>query len=238
LETGLVNADEVPCKPPPPKLQQYVKISVRDNGTGMDDAIQQRIFDPFFTTKDRGRGTGLGLASAYGIIKNHGGQIMVDSKMGQGTTFDIYLPASERSVYRESVPEEKLIKGSGTVLLVDDEDMIIDVGKAMLAKLGYRILVASSGKQAIELVADGENGIDLVILDLIMPGISGRKTFDRIREIRPFMPVMLSSGYAIKDEVTEIMDRGCNGFIQKPFNISALSKKIRKILDEAQNLNH
>jgi CheY-like chemotaxis protein len=139
-------------------------------------------------------------------------------------------------VYRETPAEGRLIKGSETILLVDDEKMIIDVGQAMLENSGYRVLIAQSGQLAVEAVTEMGNKIDLVILDMIMPGMDGGKTFDRIREIQPEIPVMLSSGYAISGQAEEIMRRGCNGFIQKPFNIFKFSKQVRKILDEANEL--
>jgi CheY-like chemotaxis protein len=236
LETRIVTLDDEYCKPYQAEPGRYVKVSVTDTGIGMDAATRQRVFDPFFTTQEMGRGTGLGLASAYGIIKNHRGMITVYSESGHGTTFNVYLPVSNKEVYRETPVEGRLIKGSETILLVDDEEMIIDVGQAMLEKLGYRVFAAPSGQRAVEAVTEMGNEIDLVILDMIMPGMDGGKTFDRIREIQPEIPVILSSGYAINGQAEEIMRRGCNGFIQKPFNISEFSKQVRKILDEAKKL--
>jgi CheY-like chemotaxis protein len=142
------------------------------------------------------------------------------------------LPVSKKEVYQEIPVEGRLIKGSETILLVDDEEMIIDVGQAMLERLGYRVFAAQSGQRAVDVVTKLGNEIDLVIIDMIMPGMDGGKTFDRIREIQPEIPVMLSSGYAINGQANEIMRRGCNGFIQKPFNISEFSKQVRRILDE------
>jgi CheY-like chemotaxis protein len=233
LETSIADLDETVCKPHQVQPGSYVKISVTDTGTGMDEAIRQQIFDPFFTTKEKGRGTGLGLASAYGVIKNHGGIITVASVVNQGTTFDIYLPVSEQDPYKEPPVQEKLIKGSEIVLLVDDEEIITSVGKTMLEKLGYSVILADSGEHAVDTVKRNADQIVLVILDLIMPGRDGSKTFDDIRAIKPTLPVILSSGYAMNEQVIEIMQRGCNGFIQKPFNISDLSQKVREILDEA-----
>lgn len=217
----------------------YVRISITDTGAGMDKETQQKIFDPFFTTKKIGKASGLGLASAYGIIKNHNGFIDVDSERGEGSTFNIYLPASEKEAVKEKelTQGSKIIKGSETILLVDDEKMIIDVGGEMLERLGYRVRIAEDGEKAIEKVSEMSEKIDLVILDMIMPGMDGGITFDRIRKIRPELPVMLSSGYSINGQATEIMNRGCNGFIQKPFNMAKLSKKVRKILDEAKGLD-
>jgi PAS domain S-box-containing protein len=237
LETNIVKLDEADGKSQQVEAGQYAKISIMDTGTGIEEAIRQRIFDPFFTTKEKGRGTGLGLASAYGIIKNHAGMITVYSEIGHGTAFNIYLPVSDQNVHREEPADGGLIKGSETILLVDDEEMIINVSQAMLKKLGYGVIVANDGEQAIEKISEIGDEIDLVILDLVMPGIDGGVTFDRIREIQPEIPVLLSSGYAINGKAYKVMRRGCNGFIQKPFNISELSKKVRNVLNAAKSSN-
>ncbi|MES0349346.1 MAG: response regulator [Desulfobacteria bacterium] len=211
----------------------YVKVSVTDTGVGIDEETQQRIFEPFFTTKEMGRGTGLGLASAYGIIKNHGGIINVYSRKGQGTTFNIYLPAAPGLISQQD-PEDREIeiqKGHETVLLVDDEDMIIDVGEKMLKQMGYKVLLANSGKTALEVYKRHEDKIDLVILDMIMPDMGGGDAYDTLKGINPDIIVLLSSGYSINGQATEILERGCDGFIQKPFNMSKLSQAIRKTLD-------
>jgi len=210
---------------------KYVKISVTDTGVGMDKATQQKIFDPFFTTKEMGRGTGLGLASAYGIIKNHNGFIDVYSKKGEGTTFNIYLPASEKEAVKEVEIHEELYRGTETLLLVDDEDMIVDVGCGIIDKLGYKSLTAKSGEEAIGVYKKNHDKIDMVILDMIMPDMDGGETYDKLKEINPDIKVLLSSGYSINGQATEILERGCNGFIQKPFNMADLSKKIREVLD-------
>jgi two-component system cell cycle sensor histidine kinase/response regulator CckA len=210
---------------------KYVRISVSDTGAGMDKATQGRIFEPFFTTKAVGRGTGLGLASAYGIIKNHGGIINVYSEKGHGATFKIYLPASGKRLIKEKIRHEALLTGSEKILLVDDEEMVADVGKDMLEKLGYKIVVAAGGNDAIKLLKTMRNEVDLVILDMIMPDMSGGETFNRLRAIKPDVKILLSSGYSLNGQASEIMQRGCNGFIQKPFNVKQISRKIREILD-------
>ncbi len=238
LETTISTLDDAYSKPYQAKPGHYVKVSVTDTGIGMDEVTRQRIFDPFFTTKGKGRGTGLGLASAYGIINNHDGIITVYSEVGHGTTFNIYLPLSDKEAYREIPVKRRLIKGSETVLLVDDEEMILEAVQAMLEKLGYRIVIAEGGKQAVDAIQRKGDEIDLVILDLIMPDMEGGKVFDRIKEIRPQIPVILSSGYAINGQADEIMKKGCNGFIQKPFDIFELSQKVRKILDEPKTSVH
>jgi len=215
---------------------QYVHISVTDTGVGIDEDILGRIFDPFFTTKAIGKGTGLGLASAYGIIKNHDGIIDVHSEKGKGCTFDIYLPVTELKVeVQEPKIEKNLRTGDETILLVDDEDIIIDVGKTMLNRMGYNVLIAGNGEEAVEIIRKGLETSpppDLTILDMIMPDMGGGETFDRLKEIAPDLKVLLSSGYNINGEAKEILARGCNGFIQKPFDIHALSLKIREVLDK------
>lgn len=212
------------------KLGPYVSIAVRDTGVGMDAATQEKIFDPFFTTQKISRGTGLGLASAYGIVKNHDGTIQVHSKKGSGTTFTIYIPASDEKVTMAPERTLSIEKGTGTLLLVDDEQMIVDVGRQLLEHIGYSVLTAAGGKEAVELVANNHKKIDLIILDLIMPGMGGGETFDALRAIAPEVKVLLSSGYTLEGEASEILDRGCNGFIQKPFTLNDLSAKIRAVL--------
>jgi CheY-like chemotaxis protein len=224
IQTENVILDEKHLKPFEVKPGKYVKISVTDTGVGIDEATQRRIFDPFYTTKEMGRGTGLGLASAYGIIKNHGGFIVVYSKKGQGSTFNIYLPASDKKTIKEVELLKDVLKGTETILLVDDEDMIIDVGKPILEKLGYNILIARSGKDVIEIYKEKKDQIDIVILDMIMPEIGGGDTYDMLKAINPNIKVLLSSGYSINGQAAEIIKRGCNGFIQKPFNMRDLSQ--------------
>lgn len=177
-------------------------------------------------------GTGLGLASAYGIIKNHGGTINAYSEKGWGSTFDIYLPTSNNNVVTEEKNlADKLLKGTETVLIVDDEGIILDVGKEMLKEMGYKVLSAGGGKEAVKVYGKHKDEIDLVIIDMIMPDMGGNEVFERIKKINPQVKTLLSSGYSMDGEATEALDQGCNGFIQKPFNISKLSLKIREILD-------
>ena len=211
---------------------RYIKITIEDTGVGIDEKIQQRIFDPFFTTKEMGRGTGLGLASVYGIVKNHEGFINVYSKKGQGARFEINLPASGKLVPNKVKSREEFVKGKETVLLVDDEDMIIDVAQRMLDKLGYKVFTARDGKEAVEIFRKHKEEIDVIVLDMIMPKMSGGEAFDQIKKIAPEIKVLLSSGYSINGQASEILNRGCNGFIQKPFNLQNLSKSLRTILEE------
>jgi signal transduction histidine kinase/ActR/RegA family two-component response regulator len=211
---------------------RYVRIEVTDTGTGMDDSTRERIFDPFFTTKKMGRGTGLGLASAYGIVKHHDGALDVQSEVGKGSTFLIYLPACDKEVIRNERPEETALRGTETVLLVDDESMILDVGRQLLTELGYRVLVAGSGQEALDVYKRSGETIRLVILDMIMPNMSGRQTFEALKAFDPGVNVLLCSGYSLDGQARSILRRGCNGFIQKPFDVRELSRKLRGILDE------
>jgi PAS domain S-box-containing protein len=214
---------------------RYVKVSVTDQGAGMDEATRQRIFEPFFTTKEMGRGTGLGLASAYGIIKNHGGVINVYSERGQGTTFNLYLPVSDKEVALEKSVAREILKGSETILLIDDQEPVIQVGESMLKALGYKVLSAGNGEAAVALYEKKGKKIDLVILDMIMPGMGGSEVFDALKAINPAVKVILSSGYSLNGQATNILSRGCNGFIQKPFSLVDLSRKIRETLDEEKH---
>ncbi|MEN6319050.1 MAG: PAS domain S-box protein [Syntrophaceae bacterium] len=231
LETENVILDEGYVKHFSVISGKYVKISVTDTGSGMDKKTQERIFEPFFTTKEMGRGTGLGLATVYGIIKGHRGIINVYSEIGQGTTFTIYLPASEKEVTQERLAPEELVKGHETILIIDDEDIIIEVTRDILESLDYKILVAQSGREAIEIYTAHKDEIALVILDMIMPDMSGGETFDRLKKINPDIKVILSSGYSLKGQAIRIMEKGCYAFIQKPFSFTSLSQKIRDILN-------
>ena len=231
LQTKNVILDRSYVKPYKVEPGRYAKISVSDTGVGIDKETQERIFEPFFTTKEMGRGTGLGLASVYGIIKSHGGYINVYSEKERGTVFTIYLPASAKEILiEEEGSPARLIKGTGTILLIDDEKMILDVGLELLEELGYTVLSAMSGQEAIDVFQKDQDNIDLVIMDMIMPGMGGGETFDRLKEINPEVKVLLSSGYSINGQATKIIQRGCDGFIQKPFNMNQLAEKIQKIL--------
>lgn len=209
---------------------RYVSVSVRDTGIGMDEATRRRIFDPFFTTKAMGQGTGLGLASAYGIVKNHGGMIDVQSAVGEGSCFVLHLPATEKAVAGEPARDLRVSSGSGTVLLVDDEEMVRDVGSQMLEKMGYRVMTAVCGKDALDIFARERKAIDAVLLDMIMPDMGGRETYRGLRAMDPDIRVLLVSGYSLDGEAKAIMDMGCAGFIQKPFAMQALAKKLAEIL--------
>jgi PAS domain S-box-containing protein len=210
---------------------KYVRIIVADTGVGMDEKTLNRIFDPFFTTRQMGRGTGLGLSMVYGIVRGHGGGISVESAPGRGTRFLIYLPASQRETAEEGMASVEVRRGTETILLVEDEAAVMDVGGELLESIGHRVFKARNGSEALALYREKRAEIDLVILDMIMPGISGRQIFDRLKEMNPEIRVILASGYSINGEAQEIMDRGCCGFLQKPFSMASLSGIIREVMD-------
>jgi len=212
----------------------YVKISVTDTGGGMNEQTQQKIFEPFFTTKQQGEGTGLGLSSVYGIVKHHGGYITVYSEIGKGTTFNIYLPATQKAPAEEKEVTDTLLKGAETILMVDDEKIIAETGQIMLEELGYTVLTADSGRAAIDTYARNKDRIALVILDMVMPNMSGRETFEALKKDNPDIHVLLSSGYSVNGAATDLLRQGCSGFIQKPFNLIQLSKKVREVIDGNQ----
>jgi len=232
LKTMNVTHEDMKDKCYKPKQGNYVLFSLTDTGVGMDRKTMERIFEPFFTSRGLGKGTGLGLASVYGTVKAHGGYIDVYSEKGKGATFEIYLPAIEGEITKEKNTVTELLKGRETVLLVDDEDVVADVGEQMLRKLGYEVLVARSGKEAIEYYEPKRDKIDMVILDMIMPDMNGGEVYDRIKEINPHAKILLSSGYSIDGQAADILERGCDGFIQKPFTLQALSGRIREVLEK------
>ena len=233
LETANTTLDGKDVKPVKTEPGPYIKIMVSDTGIGMDDKTKERIFEPFFTTRELGKGTGLGLASVYGIIKNHGGFIKVDSVKGEGATFTIYIPAHKKDVQkRKNDPSHILLEGSETILLVDDEKIILNVGREILENMGYRVIVADSGKKAIEVYKENQDQIDMIILDAIMPEMGGNETHEKLKEINPRIKVLLSSGYGINDQAVQLLANDCDGFIQKPFNMEDLSKSTRAILDK------
>jgi len=235
LETSNQALEETAVHPHDVPPGRYVRVSVTDTGVGMDAQTQARIFEPFFTTKEMGRGTGLGLATVYGIIKSHRGFITVYSEPGEGSTFNVYLPASDRAVPAEQQLLGELPRGSETILLVDDEALVVSVTARMLGRLGYEVVVASSGAEALEIYEHRREQIKLVILDMVMPGMSGSEVFDRLRAKSPDLRVLLSSGYSRNGQAQAILERGCVGFVQKPFNLRELALKVREALERPGN---
>jgi len=215
------------------KPGDYVKISIADTGSGMDRETIKRIFEPFFTTKAEQGGTGLGLASAYGIVRNHGGAINAYSEVGKGSTFNIYLPSSEKKSANEKNGKgaRKLLSGTGGILLVDDEPEILDTASRLLGMLGYVVYKAENGQDAIQLYRENMANINLVILDMIMPGTSGSQVLKALKEINSDVKVVLSSGYSLQGEAQNVMEMGCLGFIQKPYSFAQLSGIVHKALN-------
>ena len=207
----------------------FARVKVEDNGRGMTPETLNRIFEPFFTTKFQGRG--LGMAAAFGIICNHSGWISVESKADKGTIVLIHLPATiQERPSAESGPGILPAGGKETILLVDDEQTVLEVASKQLEKLGYRVIAAETGKQALDIFIEEHEDIDLVILDLIMPYMGGGEVFDRLKNINPRVKVLLSSGFTMDGEAQKVLVRGCRGFIQKPFSMESLSSNIHKIL--------
>lgn len=211
--------------------RDYVLVKVTDHGAGIPEKIQERIFEPFFTTKAMGRGTGLGLSTAYGIVKSHDGEICVESAVGKGSTFLIYLPAVSAGAPTPAVDvEPEAMRGQGTILLVDDEQAVIEPSAELLRTLGFTVLQASSGSTAMQIFQQDWQRIDLVILDLIMPDIGGKDLYYNFRRINPQVKVLVSSGYSLSGQAEELLGNGCCGFIQKPYDMHALSAAMMEIL--------
>ena len=214
-----------------PKSGPYVELTITDDGVGMDNDTLDRIFEPFFTTKEIGRGTGLGLASVYGIVKGHHGYIDVKSRKGEGTTFSILLPATGEIIHHPKAGSSpRIYRGKGIVLLVEDEAVVLKVGLELLKKMGYTALGAMDGTMALEVFRANKNAIDLVILDMILPGMGGGEVFEQLRKIKPDVKVLISSGCDIDDHVNDVLEKGCIGFIQKPYTIEELYDCLNDIL--------
>ena len=230
VQTSNVVLEEKLAAPHNVSSGRYVQISVADTGTGIAPEILPKIFDPFFTTKGKSRGTGLGLASVYGIVKNHSGFVSVESQIGQGARFDIFLPASVKKSNAAKTGIGGFAKGTGTILLIDDEEIVLDVGSQMLQALGYSVLAAPGGGEGIRVFESKKNSIDLVIIDMVMPAMDGGKVFDEIKKLSPQVKAILASGFSLNEKAEGIMRRGCDGFIQKPFNLERLSRKLEAVM--------
>jgi PAS domain S-box-containing protein len=210
------------------KPGNYVLLSVADNGEGMSAQVREHIFEPFFTTKELGKGTGLGLATVYGIAKQHDGLISVDSKVGVGSTFYVYLPIAEHRSINDPDQEEGLIYGGDeTILFAEDEEIVRQLTIQILERAGYKVFAACDGKDAVQVFMEHMDSIDIILLDAVMPKMSGTEAYKEINRIRPDMPVLFSSGYNIVEEMKEEQLH----LIQKPFNPHKLLRKIRSILD-------
>jgi len=211
----------------------YVMLSVSDTGCGMDRQTQERIFDPFFTTKGVGRGTGLGLATVYGIVRQNKGFIHVSSEIGRGTTFKLYFPATEVPVEKinSGISPESTLTGSETVLIVEDDPGILEVAEAILSHCGYTVMAARAPGQAVDMVQSSSGKIDLLLTDVVMPVMNGRELAQRIEEIRPGIKCLFMSGYTA-DVIADhgVLNEGVN-FLSKPFTVPELARKVREVLD-------
>jgi CheY-like chemotaxis protein len=234
IETTNVHLDKDYCDSYPEiKPGPYVLLAVSDTGQGMDKETLAHIFEPFFTTKEVGKGTGLGLATVFGIVKQHGGQITCYSEPGQGTTFKIFFPAIHTEKTSETQIEDAPIqRGTETILLVDDEESLRKLNSRLLNKYGYRVIMASNGKEALKTYKKEGEGISLIILDLIMPVMDGKKCLEEILQINPNAKVIIASGDSEKGLANFIHGKGAKGFIYKPYDIRELLTTIREILDE------
>ena len=205
---------------------KYLLLSVADTGVGISPENLERIFDPFFTTKAKGKGTGLGLSMVFGIVKNHGGCVDVRSEAGAGTVFRVYLPESSEVAPEEAAMDTALPRGRGRILLVDDQEPVREVAKDMLEALGYEVITAADGLEGVSRYRDLWREIDLVILDMVMPNMSGGDCFLRMKEINPKARVVLSSGYSMDGAIQGVMNEGILAFIQKPYRLEELSRVV------------
>jgi CheY-like chemotaxis protein len=214
---------------------EYVLLTLSDTGHGMNKEILEHVFEPFYTTKEVGKGTGLGLAMVYGIVKTHEGYILCYSELDSGTTFKIYLPALvQGGHWRETGEREDQLKGGDeTILLVDDEEYIRELGVELLSDVGYEVLTAIDGESALQLYRKDQQRIDLVILDLVIPGMGGKKCCEEILKINPQAKILIVSGYySVNGPGKEAMEAGAKGFVGKPFDVSHMLKAVRYILDK------
>lgn len=208
----------------------YLEIAVTDSGVGMTEEVMEHIFEPFFTTKGVGKGTGLGLASVYGVVKNNGGDICVQSAPGHGSVFKIFLPLLAGEPCRQTLVS-KVVVGSGGILLVDDEEMLRSAGRDLLENLGYTVYLAENGERALEEFAAHRSDISLVILDIIMPKMGGKEAFLRFRELAPELKVLFCSGFSNDGTSDDLVKLGASGFIQKPYNLSQLSRAVAEAME-------
>jgi CheY-like chemotaxis protein len=213
----------------------FICLRVRDTGCGMDAATLSRIFEPFFTTKEVGKGTGLGLATVYGIVKQHKGWIEVGSEPGRGTSFDVFFPANSEPVQAKSVdtgPDVVIPGGKETILVVEDEPVLRDLAHIILQECGYNVLEAGSGREALDVWKREADSIDLLVTDMIMPeGISGMDLAQRLQASKPRLKIIFASGYSMDDLDTEFVRNGHAVFLQKPYTHFSLAKTVRDCLD-------
>lgn len=219
---------DIACELPGLKQGRYARLSIQDNGKGMDEETKSRMFEPFFSTKFQGRG--LSMAAVHGIIRNHGGWILVDSIPDKGTSINILIPAIQVISEDERRSKDKIYGGEGNILVVEDDDMVLDVNCAMLETLGYHVIGARTGIESINIAKTFLNHIDLILLDVELPDMGGEKVYPQINKIRPDTKVVVCSAYDFEGPAQKILTAGAQGFIQKPFSISALSEKLKETI--------
>jgi CheY-like chemotaxis protein len=217
------------------KPGRYALISVTDTGIGMDPSTREKIFEPFFTTKEVGKGTGLGLAMAYGIIQQHAGLIAVSSEPGSGTTFSIYLPVHEAAVQTEESPPEPqaVIGGTETILIAEDDDMTRRLAKILLERRGYRVITAVDGEDAVRKFLDHRESVGMLILDMVLPIRNGKEVYTVVSQIQPGIKVLFTSGYTADNLAESGLREGSCEFIAKPFPPDMLLRRVREILDSS-----
>ncbi len=223
---GSVPAD---LKPGP-----YIRLTVRDTGIGIDPAIMNRIFDPFFTTKPQGEGTGLGLSVVYGIVKSHGGSIAIESEVGRGSTFHVYLPRTPEQEREDNRKKASASGGSEHILFVDDEVVLVDMGERMLSVLGYRVTAVANGPEALKIFRENPDGFDLVITDMTMPGMTGAQLSREILKIKPGFPIILCTGFSELISEGEAKAMGIRRFLMKPVFLGTLAGEVRTVLDASR----
>jgi PAS domain S-box-containing protein len=235
VETANVRFDEVPAGSIEGRAGDFVRLRVRDTGVGMSPEVQERIFEPFFTTKEPGKGTGLGLAMVFGIVKQHHGWVECRSEVGVGTTFDIYLPRLETPVPAAPAPAQDGVRGgSETILLADDENVVGRLAQTILERKGYRVLMANDGVEAVDIYRRQRDAIALVVLDLAMPRLSGPETLRELRKINPKVAVLVSSGYSSDEDMRTVEREGVLGFVAKPYRPAELVRRVREALDRVK----
>jgi CheY-like chemotaxis protein len=208
----------------------YVRLTVRDTGGGIAPAIMGRIFDPYFTTKEVGKGTGMGLAVVHGIVTHHGGAISVQSVLGQGASFQVYLPVREAEPLLASPPTVSLVSGQERILFIDDEPALVNMGKEFLERLGYDVVTETSSREALALFTRQPDRFDLVITDMTMPGMTGEGLAQELRRIRPDIPIILCSGFSHYLNEEEAKAIGICAFLMKPFVLQDLAETVRTVL--------
>ena len=231
IQTRNIMLDNTYCYASPFEIEpgEYIEIEVQDTGCGIPIKNLKKIFEPFYTTKEHGKGTGLGLSTVYGTVQNHQGMVTVYSEMGKGTAFHVYIPCSKKSIQTRQINTE-IVAGAGQILLVDDEEMLRSTGKYMLEKMGYQVVLAENGLEAVDIFQNQHAEIDLVIMDMVMPEMNGREAFFKIRKIDENCKVIIASGFTKNEDLDEMRKSGLAGFLNKPFTNSELSQLVSKVL--------